>query len=168
MDHDSEEAMNMKLLLCAFEQLSVGSFPFRYLGIPMHYRKLRNADWRTIEERFENRLSSWKGKLLSQNDQHKKKYRIARWEIVCMPKYQGGLGILDLDTQNKCLLGKWLFKLTNEDGLWQRLLRNKYLRNKILTQLEKKPGDSILEQFNGDKRSIPKPRILNFRKWDPD
>ncbi|WVZ54946.1 hypothetical protein U9M48_005671 [Paspalum notatum var. saurae] len=59
-----------------------------------------------------------------------------------MPKDQAGLGILDLDTQNKSLLGKWLFKLVNEDGLWQRLLRNKYLRDKTLTQLEKKPGDS--------------------------
>jgi len=74
MDHDSEEAMNMKLLLCAFEQLwpyshlfgcKVGSFPFRYLGITIHSRKLCNADRRIVEERFGNRLSSWKGKLLS-------------------------------------------------------------------------------------------------------
>jgi hypothetical protein len=70
-------AKNMKLLLCAFEQLSslkiifhkselfyygaakdfeeeytqifgcgMGSFPFRYLGIPMHHRKFRNTDWK--------------------------------------------------------------------------------------------------------------------------
>ena len=75
MDNDLERAKNMKLLLCAFEQLSglkinfhkselfcygaananqlkytqifgcnVGSFPFRYLGIPMHHRKLMNKD----------------------------------------------------------------------------------------------------------------------------
>jgi len=29
-----------------------GSFPFRYLGIPMHYRKLSNKHWCSIEERF--------------------------------------------------------------------------------------------------------------------
>jgi hypothetical protein len=71
MDNDLERAKNMKLLLCAFEQLSglkinfhkselfcygaakanqfeyaqifwcnVGSIPFRYLGIPMHHRKI--------------------------------------------------------------------------------------------------------------------------------
>ncbi|WVZ69750.1 hypothetical protein U9M48_018486 [Paspalum notatum var. saurae] len=120
----------------------------------MVYRKLRNADWRIVEERFENRLSGWQGKLLSVGGRlvlinsmclqkaQKKKYRLVRWEIVRMPKNQGGLGILDLDTQNKCLLGKWLFKLANENGLWQRLLRNKYLRNETLTQVEKKPGDS--------------------------
>ena len=42
-----------------------GSFPFRYLGIPMHYRKLSNKHWCSIEERFQRKLSSWKGKLLS-------------------------------------------------------------------------------------------------------
>jgi len=73
MDNDLERAKNMKLLLCAFEQLSglkinfykselfyygpakanqndyaqnfgcnVGLFPFRYLGIPLHHRKLMN------------------------------------------------------------------------------------------------------------------------------
>lgn len=44
---------------------STGQFPFRYLGIPIHYRRLRNADWKEVVERFEKRLSSWKGKLLS-------------------------------------------------------------------------------------------------------
>jgi hypothetical protein len=31
----------------------VGKFPFRYLGLPMHYRKLSNSDWKTIEQRIE-------------------------------------------------------------------------------------------------------------------
>ncbi|WVZ71541.1 hypothetical protein U9M48_020116 [Paspalum notatum var. saurae] len=43
----------------------VGEFPFNYLGIPIHYKKLRNADWKKGEERFEKRLRSWKGKYLS-------------------------------------------------------------------------------------------------------
>ena len=42
-----------------------GNFPIRYLGIPIHYRKLSNNDWVRIQERFEQRLSSWKGKNLS-------------------------------------------------------------------------------------------------------
>jgi hypothetical protein len=29
-------------------------------------------------------------------------------------------------------MSKWLFKLLNEDGLWQELLRNKYLKDKTL------------------------------------
>jgi hypothetical protein len=83
MNHDLEKANNLKLILCAFEQLSglkinfhkseifcfveakekevdysnifgcqCGSYPFRYLGIPMHYRKLSNNDWKIIEQRI--------------------------------------------------------------------------------------------------------------------
>ena len=162
----------------------VGTFPFRYLGLPMHYKKLRNSDWKTIEERFEQRLSGWKGKLLSvggrlvlinsvlsslpmfmlsffaipkgvlkkleyfrsrffwQNDQHKKKYHLIRWDQIRQPKEQGGLGIIDLEIQNKCLLSKWLFKLANEEGTWQDLVRNKYLKGKPLGSGTKKPGIS--------------------------
>jgi hypothetical protein len=35
----------------------VGTFPFRYLGLPMHTRKLNNKDWQMIEKRIEKRLS---------------------------------------------------------------------------------------------------------------
>ena len=31
----------------------------------MHFRKLSNKDWKTVEDRIEKRLSGWKGKLLS-------------------------------------------------------------------------------------------------------
>jgi len=96
MSHDVEKAVNMKLILSTFEQLSglkinfhkseifcfgkakehevfysqlfgcgVGKFPFRYLGLPMHTRKLSNKDWQSIENRIENKLSGWKGKMLS-------------------------------------------------------------------------------------------------------
>jgi hypothetical protein len=71
-----------------------------------------------------------------------KKYRLVKWEIMCQPKDQGGLGIQNLEIQNKYLLSKWLFKLLNEDGLWQELLRNKYIKNKTLGSCEKKPMDS--------------------------
>jgi hypothetical protein len=43
----------------------MGTFPFRYLGIPMHHRKLKNIDWKEVEERFQIKLSAWKGKMLS-------------------------------------------------------------------------------------------------------
>jgi len=54
------------------------------------------------------------------------------------------MGIHNLDIQNKCLLSKWLFKLCNEDGLWQELLRNKYLKGQSLSQIEKKQEIHIL------------------------
>jgi hypothetical protein len=50
--------------------------------------------------------------------------------------------VLNLEVHNKCLLSKWLFKLINRDGVWQHILRNKYLRDKTLTQVQYMSGDS--------------------------
>ncbi|CAN6182020.1 unnamed protein product [Urochloa humidicola] len=162
----------------------IGTLPFRYLGIPMHHRRLRNSDWRHVEERFQKRLSCWRSKLLSvggrlilinsvlsslpmfmlsifeiprgvlkkldyyrsrffwQSEEHKKKYRLTKWSVICTPKDQGGLGVLNLNVQNKCLLSKWLCKLINGDGVWHNLLRRKYLRDRTITQVQHMPGDS--------------------------
>ena len=80
MEHDLDKAVNLKLILSAFEQLSglkinfhkselfcfgdaqdaaaqyaeifgceQGHFPIMYLGIPIHYRKLTNAEWKHVE-----------------------------------------------------------------------------------------------------------------------
>ena len=62
--------------------------------------------------------------------------------MVCRPKDQGGLGIHDLQVKNEALLSKWLFKLLTEDGVWQTILRNKYLGQKAVSQAYWKPGDS--------------------------
>ena len=35
-----------------------------------------------------------------------------------------------------------MFKLINEEGIWQSLLRKKYLKNETIAQVQKKPGDS--------------------------
>jgi hypothetical protein len=52
------------------------------------------------------------------------------------------LGIEVLEIKNKCLLSKWLFKLINENSVWQQLLYNKYLHSKTLTQVTIKSNDS--------------------------
>ena len=56
---------------------------------------------------------------------------------MCRPRDQGGLGILDLEVQNKSLLSKWLFKLINEDGIWQQILKRKHLGSKRLHMYRK-------------------------------
>jgi hypothetical protein len=35
----------------------LGQYPFRYLRILMHHKKITNDDWKLIEEMFEKRLS---------------------------------------------------------------------------------------------------------------
>jgi hypothetical protein len=87
---------------------------------------------------------------------------LAKWSIVCRSKDQEGLGILDLEFHNKCHFSKWIFSLINEDGVWQQLIRNKYLGDKSITHVNKKPGDS---QFwtvltNGKDQFL---NFVNFR-----
>jgi hypothetical protein len=88
------------------------------------------------------KLDYFRSRFFWQSDDHKKKYRLTKWEVVCTPKDQGGLRVLNLDVHNKCLLSKWIFKWINGDGVWQHMLRNKYLRDKTLTQIQYMPEDS--------------------------
>jgi hypothetical protein len=72
------------------------------------------------------------------------------------------LGVLNLGVHNRCLLSKWLFRLLNEDRVWQQLLRNKYLRDKSLTQVQYLPGDS---QFWAGLMKV-KEEFLSLGKFD--
>jgi hypothetical protein len=153
-----------------------GQFPIKYFGIPIHYQRLTNAEWKYVEERLEKRLNSWKGNLLSvggrivlinsvltnmvlymlyffqlpkgvlqrldyfrsrffwQGENENKKYRLAKWSVVCRPKDHVGLGFHDMKIKNDALLSKWLFKLLIEDGIWQILPRNNYLGQKVVSR----------------------------------
>jgi len=88
------------------------------------------------------RLDFYRSRFFWQSDENKRKYRLTKWNIICRPKDQGGLGVEVLELKNKCLLSKWLFKLLNEEGVWQELLHNKYLHSKTLAQVEAQPTDS--------------------------
>ena len=57
----------------------LGQFPIMYLGIPIHYRRLTNAEWKIVEERLQLRLSSWKGKLLSLGEDW---YSLTRYLVI--------------------------------------------------------------------------------------
>jgi len=87
-------------------------------------------------------LDHFRSRFFWQGSSDKHKYRLAKWDILCRPKDQGGLGILNLQLQNKCLLTKWLVNLFNTNGIWQTILTNKYLGSKSLTQVQAKPYDS--------------------------
>jgi hypothetical protein len=52
------------------------------------------------------RLDYYRSRFFWQSDGHKKKYRLEKWSVLCTPKDQGGLVIIDLNLQNMCLLSK--------------------------------------------------------------
>jgi hypothetical protein len=57
-------------------------------------------------------------------------------------KAQGGMEIMNIDIQNQFLLSKWLYKLINEQGTCQDLLRKKYMQDNAIGQIQRKPSDS--------------------------
>ena len=89
------------------------------------------------------RLNFYRSRFFWQIDENKDKYRLAKWEMICRPKDQGGLGVENLEVKNRCLLSKWLYRLSVEtEGVWLQLLRNKYLYAKSLAQVTAQPSDS--------------------------
>jgi hypothetical protein len=87
LENDIEQAKSLKLLLCAFQDLSglkinfhkselfclgeakanvttyiqlfgckEGSFPFKYLVIPMSHQKITSKEWSQIEEKFQKKI----------------------------------------------------------------------------------------------------------------
>jgi hypothetical protein len=49
-----------KILCC-----KIGSFPFKYMRVPLHYEKLRIEDIQPIIDKILLRIPRWKGRLLS-------------------------------------------------------------------------------------------------------
>ena len=95
-----------------------------------------------IPKGVRKKLDYFHSRFFWQSDEHKRKYRLAKWDILCQPMDQGGLGIHNLELKNIALLSKWLYHLLTTDGTWQQILRNKYLGTKPLVQVLWKSGDS--------------------------
>jgi hypothetical protein len=89
-----------------------------------------------------HRLNYFQSKLFWQGHSEKKKYRLIKSNVVCRPKDQVGLGVHNLEVKNKTLLGKWLARLLTGDGVWQNLLRRKYIGSKVISQVIWKSRDS--------------------------
>ena len=67
---------------------------------------------------------------------------LVKWTTVCRPKNQGGLGVMDIFTQNKALLMKNLHKFYNRHDIpWVNLIwETHYSDNKL-------PGEELLGSF---------------------
>jgi len=82
------------------------------------------------------KLDYFRSRFFWQSDEHKRKYRLAKWDILFQPKEQGGLGIHNLELKNIALLSKWLFRLLTMEGTWQQIIKNKYLGRKPIVQVQ--------------------------------
>jgi hypothetical protein len=88
---------------------------------------------------------------------------LAAWSMVCRPKRQGGLGILNMEIQNKALLLKQLHKFySNADILWVKLIWSLYAPGALHAQVSR--GSfwwRDVFSLVGDYRSISKSQIGN-------
>lgn len=100
-----------RLVLINSVLTSMPMFLLSFFEVPIGVRKM---------------LDFYRSRFFSQSGEAKAKYRLTRWDIICRPKDQGGLGIENLEIKNKCILSKWLLRLSTElDGVWAQILRNK-------------------------------------------
>jgi hypothetical protein len=58
---EEEESHRYAQIFCC----KIGSFPFKYLGVPLQYDKLRREDIQPIVDKIIKRIEGWKGRLLS-------------------------------------------------------------------------------------------------------
>jgi hypothetical protein len=54
-----------------------------------------------------------------------------------LSKNSGGLGVLDLKVMNDALMTKWLWNIENSNGLWQKIINEKYIKGKPLISVKK-------------------------------
>jgi hypothetical protein len=81
-----------------------------------------------LQDGLHKKMDSVRSNFLWQGTEQKFRYHMAKWEMVCRPKDLGGLGIIDTNSMNECLLVKWIWKILQEpDTLWFKILKAKYL-----------------------------------------
>jgi hypothetical protein len=65
-------------------------------------------------------------------DEGEKCISLAAWDMVCRPKDKGGLGVLNMKTQNQGLLLKFLDKFYNKKDIqWVKLIWSTYYQDSI-------------------------------------
>jgi hypothetical protein len=80
--------------------------------------------------------------FFSQGGHTRRKYHLIKWIKVCKSKKKGGLGIKDVRKMNLSLLCKWWWRLEKESGLWQDIVKHKYMKKDNVSSVKHKQTDS--------------------------
>jgi len=86
---------------------------------------------------------------------------LAAWDRVCMPKHKGRLGLRKMDTSNKAFQCKLAWQiLTNEDSIWTRLMRDKYIEIKEFLRVITRPTGSPVWKSVMNSRQLLKKELF--------
>ncbi|GFS40281.1 hypothetical protein Acr_00g0067560 [Actinidia rufa] len=108
-----------------------GSFPFRYLGIPVADSRLTISQYSPLIDRISDSISAWAGAILSYAGRTEliknflwsgkctiNKKPLVAWKEVTLPKIEGGLGLRNPKAWNKALLSKTLWDIQAKKGFF--------------------------------------------------
>lgn len=69
------------------------------------------------------------------------------WEILCREKEEGGMGLRNLEELNRALYVKLIWKIINEEGIWAKYMKRKYIGNKSFWEISERLDDSGVWKF---------------------
>ncbi|GJS32607.1 uncharacterized protein Tco_0530989 [Tanacetum coccineum] len=113
-----------------------GKLPVRYLRVPLISSRLLNRDCKALVNQAKNRIRDWKNKLLSFagivydihqlirgflwcNGEYKRGKAKVAWDVISLPKSEGGLGIRSLEMFNIALMTKHIWSIVSKrKSLW--------------------------------------------------
>jgi len=83
-----------------------------------------------LQDGVHKKMDGVRSKFLWQGAEEKFRYHMAKFEMVCRPKDQGSLGIINTKIMNDCLLVKWIWKIhLKPNSLWFKILKAKYMKS---------------------------------------
>ncbi|GJV88105.1 putative reverse transcriptase domain, reverse transcriptase zinc-binding domain protein, partial [Tanacetum coccineum] len=117
-----------------------GRLPVKYLGVPLVPSRLVYNDCKELIEKasvfiLPTRIlldieQLMRGFLWCQRSMRRGKAKVA-WDVVCLPKDEGGLGVRRLDFFNKALMSVHIWKLlSRKDSLWVEWIHLHKIKNR--------------------------------------
>ncbi|GKD74061.1 putative reverse transcriptase domain, reverse transcriptase zinc-binding domain protein [Tanacetum coccineum] len=122
---------HVKLSILQILPFEKGRLPVKYLGVPLVLSRLIYRDCKELIEKVQKCVNDWKNKSLSTAGSFSRGKAKVAWEVVCLPKVEGGLGIRRLDTFNKAVMMSHNWKLLSlKESMWVQWIHAYKLRSR--------------------------------------
>ncbi|KAE8718620.1 hypothetical protein F3Y22_tig00110009pilonHSYRG00262 [Hibiscus syriacus] len=155
---------------------SVGSFSSDYLGLPLISIRNSSALWDLVVQKFHKKLAASVYKTLNSiisnflwgRGNGKNKIHWVNWSSVCKSKNEGGLGVWNLNSMNKELLGKWYWRKVPPQAswIWRSMVNNHFKDDTFVSKFQNlcsfQVGDGKFIRFWQDSWALDYPFLVIF------